>query len=239
MPLRVHLEVLEHRPHDLADDLVAQQLGRHVRGVLGGDHDRRHLHGHPVLVAHRHLRLAVGAQVGHRGAPHRRQPLAQPVGEDDRERHQLGRLVARVAEHEALVAGALEVVGVGLLVPAGLERVVDALGDVGRLLVERHRDAAGLAVEAVLRPVVADLADRAADDLGDVNVGRGRDLPGHHHLAGRDQRLAGDAAVGVVGEHRVEDAVRDLVGDLVRVALGDGLRGEEMALSHAAAAPYG
>ena len=39
--------------------------------------------------------------------------------------------------------------------------------------------------------------------------------------------------VGVVGEHRVEDGVRDLVGDLVRVALGDRLGREgERAIGH-------
>ena len=41
---------------------------------------------------------------------------------------------------------------------------------------------------------------------------------------GRDQRLAGDAAVRVVREDGVEDRVRDLVGDLVGMALGDRLR---------------
>ena len=37
------------------------------------------------------------------------QPLGEPVRERDRQRHQLGGLVAGVAEHQALVAGALPV----------------------------------------------------------------------------------------------------------------------------------
>jgi len=46
--------------------------------------------------------------------------------------------------------------------------------------------------------------------------------------AGVDQRLAGDAPVGVLGQHGVQDPVGDLVGHLVRVALRDGLGGEEV-----------
>jgi hypothetical protein len=48
----------------------------------------------------------------------------------DRRRHQLRRLAAGIAEHDALVAGALVLVAGG----------VDALGDVGRLAVQQHVD---------------------------------------------------------------------------------------------------
>jgi hypothetical protein len=42
-----------------------------------------------------------------------------------------------------------------------------------------------------------------------------------------------DAPVHVIGEDGVEDGVRDLVGNLVWMPLGDGLRGEgELARSH-------
>ena len=66
--------------------------------------------------------------------------LGQAVGEVDRQRHEHVGLVAGVAEHHPLVAGALLV---ELVVLAGGARadlfgVVDALGDVGRLLVDRR-----------------------------------------------------------------------------------------------------
>src|SRR5205807_6807970 len=58
-------------------------------------------------------------------------------------------------------------------------------------------------------------------------------LAGDDDEAGRDQRLARDAAVRVVAENSVEDAVGDLVGDLVWMALCDRLRGEgERAYRH-------
>ena len=74
----------------------------------------------------------------------------------DRRRHELGRLVGRVAEHQALVAGAL------LLVEA--LALGHALRDVGRLLLDRREHRAGLVVEAHRGVGVADVLDRLADD---------------------------------------------------------------------------
>ena len=80
------------------------------------------------------------ARVGH--------ALEDAVSVEDRRRHQLRRLAAGVAEHDALVAGALVLVAGG----------VDALRDVGGLGVEQNFDLAVLPVEALL--LVADVADR-------------------------------------------------------------------------------
>ena len=176
-----------------------------------------------LLVADRHLRLAVRPQIRqHVGLAHRGEPLREPVREHDRQRHQLVGLVRRVAEHHPLVAGA-DLVERVLVAVLRLERRVDALRDVGRLLVERDDHAARVGVEAELRARVADLADALAHEARDVDVRLRRDLAGDDDEAGRDQRLAGDAAHRVVGEHGVEHGVRDLVGDLVRMALGDRL----------------
>ena len=127
-----------------------------------------------VLVLVGDLRLAVGPQVRHlAGLAHLGEPLGQPVGGPDRQRHQVGRLVAGEAEHHPLVAGAL---GVELVLAghaaAELLAGVDALGDVRALLVDRDDHAARRAVEAVEGVVVADRADRLPGELGDVDVGR-------------------------------------------------------------------
>ena len=126
------------------------------------------------------LRLAVGPEVVEDAvAPRARQPLHELVREHDRQRHQLVGLGAGVAEHQPLVAGAAR---------------VDALRDVGRLLVDRRQHGAGLGVEAELRARVADVLDRLADDLRKVDVAGRGDLAGDDGEAGRDQRFAGDAA---------------------------------------------
>ena len=143
----------------------------------------------------------------------------------DRRRHQLGRLVAGVAEHQALVAGT----GVEMVV-AGL---VDALGDVVGLLVVADHDGTALVVDAVVGVVVADALDGVARDLDVVDVRVGRDLAGQHHEAGVAQRLGGDARARILREDRVQDGVGDLVRDLVGMAFRDGLGGEEEIGIHA------
>ena len=95
--------------------------------------------GPAVLVDHADLGLAVGAQVGQHADPaDLGQALGQAVRQPDGQRHEVGRLVAGVAEHHPLVAGTL---GVELVLAARCrsrtsKAVVDTLGDVGRLLVE-------------------------------------------------------------------------------------------------------
>ena len=158
------------------------------------------------LVANGHLRLAVGAKVRQvAGLPHLGQPLADLVREHDRQRHQLGRLARRVAEHHPLVAGAELVERVVVTrVVLHLVRGVDALRDVRRLLVDRDDDAAGGRVEAPLGVRVADLLELRSRRSRDVDVRLRRDLAGDDDEPGRDQRLAGDPAVDVVPEDGVE-----------------------------------
>ena len=190
---------------DRLDDVLEQvrldeRLGVEPVAMLRGDQHPLDLDRtlDPVLVdlvAHGHLRLAVGAQVRqHVRLAHGRQALRELVRQHDRQRHQLLGLARGVAEHHPLVARADPVDRVGVAV-LGLERLVDALRDVRRLLVDRHHHAARLCVEAVLGARVADVRDRLADDRADVDVRLGGHLARDDHEAGRDERLAGDAAL--------------------------------------------
>ena len=176
-----------------------------------------------VLVAERALALRVGAQprqlavLAHFGLL-----LDQAVRVDDRRRHEAVGLDRRVAEHEALVAGAL------------LFRclAVDALGDVLRLLAEAVQHGARVAVETLVRVVVTDLEDGLTHDVLDLDHGVRRDLAGDDHHAGLRHRLAGDAAARLLRQDRVEDRVRDLIGHLVRMPFRHGLRREQIRLAH-------
>ena len=188
-----------------------------LRRVLGRDHDRLDGHRLAVDVPDRDLALAVRSQVIEvAGLPHGRELLGEPVREHDRERHQLLGLAAGVPEHQALVAGA---------------EVVDAHRDVGRLLVDRGDDAAGLVVEAVLRPCVPDALDRVPRDARDVDVAGGRDLAGDDDEPRGQDRLAGDPARRILGNNRVQDSVGDLIGHLVGMAFGDRLGREDVLLT--------
>src|SRR5207249_4495639 len=137
------------------------------------------------------LRLAVRPQPRQcAGAPGLGQPATETVRQHDRERHQLGRLATGEADHHALVAGALELVGVALLVAAPLlERVVDAGRDVARLLFEVDLDHRVVGVETYPFVVVADAADGVPNAFLDVEVG------GRGDLADDDAEAFGDGGL--------------------------------------------
>ena len=90
---------------------------------------------------------------------------------------------------------------------------------VARLHQPRHRDLERARLAP--RPAAADLEQCALDRV--------------RRVAGRDQRLDRDPRVLVLGEKGIEDRVADLVADLVRVSLGDGLGREQELSGHAGA----
>ena len=143
------------------------------------------------------------------------------MGQLDRQRHQLLGLVARVAEHQALIAGAL----------LGRVAAVDALRDVGRLALDRDHDGAGVGVEADLRARETDITDDAAHDALEIEQRLGGDLAGDQHEAGLGHRFAGDPAERIDGEATVEDRIAHLIAQLVGVTFGDGL-GREQVTGH-------
>ncbi len=157
---RVHVDLVvvvgELLGDDRADDLL-DEIGTDDRVavdavlVLRADQHGLERHRPAVVVLVGDLGLAVGAQVRDlTGLADLGEALGEAMRHPDRQRHQVGGLVAGVAEHHALVAGALQVEAVlAGLARADLLARVDALGDVGALLVDRDDDAAGVAVEAV------------------------------------------------------------------------------------------
>ena len=152
--------------------------------MLGRDDHGVHAHGLAVLVVFDgDLALGVGAQVGQLLLLTQLGQLDQQlVAEGDGQRHQLGGFVAGVAEHQALVAGAL------FLVQAFA--FVDALADVGALGVQGHQHRAVVGLKADAGFGVADVLDHAADDFLVVDDGLGGDLTGKHHQAGGDHGLS-------------------------------------------------
>ena len=183
----------EHRLDDFLDHRLGQLvLGVvHRRVVLGRQHHGFNRDRLAAFVTHGDLRLRVGTQERQAAvAAHFALPLHQPVRVIDGKRHQRWRLVARIAEHQALVARTLVQVIVG--------RAIDTLRDVGRLpaVADHHRTAVG--IEAQLRVVVADRANRVARHAGVIDVGFGGDLARHHDESGGDQRFRGDPSRGVL-----------------------------------------
>ena len=211
------------RRDHVADDVLVDGRMQILVGdlvvMLRRNHHRLHANRLAVVELHGDLRLAVGSQVGHGPVPpDLAQPHAQLVRHHDGKRHELRCVVARVAEHEALVAGA----------PGGHPHV-----DVGGLAVHAAQDGAGVAVETVGGVVVADVADGLAGDAGEVDDGLGGDLTGDEGQAGGDQGLASHPPLRVRLQNRVQDGVGDLVRHLVGVPFGDRLGREKMTIVQA------
>src|SRR2546427_426221 len=159
-PERLHVERDRTRAadgradHSLAD-VVAEPLVLDAGVVLRRDDHRVDAPGHAFGVLDGDLALPVRPQVRERTALAGLRELARDVvRERDRERHELGRLADREAEHHPLIAGA-ELLGIDPF--ARLDRLVHALRDLRRLLLDRGDDAAGPVVEAVIGVRVPDL----------------------------------------------------------------------------------
>ena len=102
---------LRQRLADVRLDDLAHLVGRQVLDeVLVRHDDLRHADRLAVLVAHGHLALGIRAELRGLALPALRARCRDHrgfCGVIDRRRHQLRRLVAGIAEHDALVAGAL------------------------------------------------------------------------------------------------------------------------------------
>src|SRR5208282_84500 len=142
--------------------------------------------------------------------------LGELVGEGNRKGHQFGSFVAGEAEHHSLIAGA-----------SGIH----AHGDVAGLLVDAGNYGAGVGVEPVDGVIVADGLHYAADQALKVHVSFGGDLAGDYDEAGAGQGFASDAAGGVFPQAGVENGIGNLVGDLVRMSFGNGLRSKQITIS--------
>ena len=195
--------------------------------MLGGDHHGVHPNGSAVFVIlHGDLGLAVGAQIVHQALlADLGQAHGHLLGQGNGQGHQLRGLVAGIAEHHALVAGAVVQLLIGVLL--GLQALVHAHGDVAGLLVDVGDDGAGVAVEAVLGPVIADIQHHLAGDLWDIHIAVGGDLAHDVDQARGGAGLAGHAAIGVLLQDGVQNGVADLVADFVGMPLGDGFGGKQ------------
>ncbi len=214
----------QHRLDHFLDHRFPQPALLDVRRVLRREHDGVDGMRPAVDVAQGDLRFGVRTQPGKAAvAAQLGLALDQPMRIVDGGRHQDRRLVAGVAEHQALVAGTLvEVVVLGL---------VHALGDVRALAVIADLHRAALVVDAVLGVVVADALDGVAHDLDVVDVGGRGDLARQQHQSGGAEGFRGDPRFGILRKQGIQDGVRYLVGNLVGMTFRNRF-GREQIVAH-------
>ena len=215
------------RDDALPNVLLDLRVGR-LFPMLRADDDGVYALRLAVGVFDRHLRLAVGLEVGDAAvAAGLGEAAREFVRERDGQGHQFVGLAAGEADHHPLVARP----GVGVVeraVPAVFERGVHRRLDVGRLLVHVLNDFAGGVVNADGVVVVADAFHRFADDRLVVHLGGGGDLAEDVDEAGACGGFAGDAGLRVLLVDRVQDRVGHLVAEFVGVPLGDRLGGQQV-----------
>ncbi len=126
-------------------------------------------------------------------------------------RHQLGRLVTGKSEHQPLIACTTR---------------INALSDIRGLCSDRVYHATGVRVIPKLRVVIPDLMDRIANNGLIIDLRRRCDLARNHRKAGRYKRLTRDPSHRILLEDRIQDSVRNVVGDLIGMALSHRFRSE-------------
>ena len=165
--------------------------------VLGRDDDGLDALGFAIVgIFDSYLALGIGAQIKHLF------PLLSDAGEflqedmrqGDGQRHQLGSLVAGIAEHHALVARAL-LLGFG---------TAHALIDVSALPVDGGKHPARVGLEHILALGVANAADDIAHGVLYLDIAVARHFTAHHHKTCGDQCLARHMAVGVATKELVQ-----------------------------------
>ncbi len=191
-------------------DGVAKVRVRNLFAVLRGDNHAIDARRAAIAVLDGDLRLSIRPEkINFVGFTNLGEALREVVGELDRHGHQFFSFIASKPKHQALVASSTG---------------INAHGDVRRLPLHGAHDGAGIRVVAVLGAIVADAADGGAYELVVIDVRAGSNFTSDDGNTRGDKRLAGDAAFRVVPHDLVKDGVRNLVGNFVRMALGDGLR---------------
>lgn len=209
--------------HELGLDLLVGDVLR----VLGGDDDGVNTLGDGLSVLHLvlagHLGLAIGAhpradtvlahlsELGTKGG-------GKVVGEG----HQRWGLVGGIAEHDTLIASSnvLELGG------------INGLGNVGGLLLNCNDDIASAVIKTLGNIVVANVLECLTDNLLVVDGGRGGDLTEDHNHASLGAGLASNTRSRILADACIKHCIRDLIANLVRVALIDRLGGEKESVRH-------
>lgn len=207
------------RLDDLLKNLLAKLLGGDVGRVLGRNDDGVDTDGDNgavvVLVLDGDLSLGVGAEPWERAiATGSRHGSVELVSELESEGEELRGLIGSITEHDTLVTSTKLLKGLF---------VVQTLSNIGGLLLNGDEQVEGLVVETLGRVIVTNVLDGIADNLLVVELGLGGDLTENHDHTSLGGGLASDLGKGVLSQAGIEDGIRDLIGDLVRVTLTDGL----------------
>ena len=196
--------------NDAIDNRLSQFAVFDVGAVLCRDDDVFYFYRLAVAIFDGDLGFAVRSEeISFATFAHFGEVVNQAVRHLDGKWHQLWRLVTGIAEHHALIAGAL------LFVQAFA--FSDALRNIGRLLLDRRKDRASVAVESHGGIGIADVANHFSHDIDVAHFDLTGDFAGNDNHAGLGETFTGNAAVRIARQMRIENRIGYLVTELVRV----------------------
>lgn len=211
---------------EVAFDLFAADFG----AVLCRNDDRIDADRFAVFIFDSDLGLAIGTEIGQCAVfADFGQAACQAVCQGNRQRHVVVRFVGSIAEHHALVASAdsIELIRIAFFLFQG---IVDAHSDVRGLFVQGNEDAASVAVKTIFSAGIADVTNRFADDVRDIDVARRRNFTDDMYHTSRYQGFASNASVFIFCENGIQNAVRNLVSHFIGMAFGDGFGCKEFTI---------
>jgi len=205
---------------DLFDHVVLDLFLRDRRTVLRRDNHRVDANRLLAIVFDGDLALAIGTKpVDFTLLASFRQAIEDAVRQSNREWHELWGFVGGKTEHQTLVASAD--------IFASVSVVIHAHGDVRALAVQTNFDGAGCCIEADVVVGVADFLDDLTGNLLEIDVGLGGDFTSEAAEVGGYQGFASDAAVRILSEDRIQNAVGNLIRQLVRMPHADRFTREQ------------
>jgi len=98
------------------------------------------------------------------------------------------------------------------------------LCDIGGLLLNGNQNVASLVVETFLGIIVANILDRISDNFLVIELSLGSNLTKDHNHTSLGGGLASNLGKRILPQAGVEDGIRDLISDLIWVALSYRLR---------------
>ena len=182
--------------------------------MLDRNDHRGDAHGGITVVFHRDLHLAVRTDVrDDAGDSVDFQQRYKALRRHHRHRQIFGRLVAGIADHNALIARAE-----GVLVLSLSQFRLDSARNVGALVVD-------VAVDLVRLRVIADIPQGIPNDVEHVGLGAGRDFARHNDVTVGCHYLAGHATGGIMLQTGVQHTVGNKVAQLVGMPAHNGFCG--------------
>gem|GEM_PF-3732965 len=209
--------------NNLPQNIISYLFGLNSRVVLCRDHHRINPDRLPVNIFYGHLGLAVGPQIPESPVlPDFAQPSRKTVRQCYGQGEKLLCLVTGITHHHSLVPCAnLVYLFFGHFALPQFKGTVNALTDIGGLFIDSGNDGTGVSVKTVLGPGITDILNDTPRKPGNIHVALRCYFAGHYHEAGGNEGLTGDPPHRVFFQDCVQNSVRDLVGQLVRMTLRD------------------